>query len=198
MNKRVMEVPFMGYWITVDRIGGYGAERCDISLRERNEKGRPGKRANGYFGARRAELIRMAFDLLDVADFMQPDTTYAMSDTVHASKGESLPVHAGFNKLRKEVGTVLNDEEVEKRKLSTTLRFEQIRRRMSTLQLAQIVLEECNTDIAESINAILTFAKKSGDLPFRAEFGITVLPEKPGVSLGIFEIQEEDDSQIKH
>lgn len=176
MSKTVMKVPFMGYWLTVDRLAGYGTEYADMSLRESNGKGQPGRRVKAKFGVKRAEVIAMAFNLLDVAEMMQPDSTYATSDSVHSSKGESIPIHAGFNQLRREVRQP-NIDEVDGRKRDVAVRFERMRQRMPVLQLAQRVLERCEEDVAQTLSALLVMVDETGDLPLRAVMQVTPSPE---------------------
>ena len=178
MSKSVMKIPFMGLWLTVDQLAGYGTEYANMSLRESNDKGLPGKRIRANFGVRRSEVIAMAFRLLDVADMMQPDSTYATSDSVHSSKGESVPAHDGFNTLRREVRPVDIDE-IDGRKRDVAERFERLRRRLPTLQLAQRVLERCDDDVAQTLTALLMMADQAGDLPLRAE--LQVVPAAEGI-----------------
>lgn len=195
MSKPVMKVPFMGYWLTVDRIGGYGSEHADLALRESTEKGAPGKRVKALFGAKRADLIGMAFNLLDVADAMQPDSTYATSDSVHSGKGESIPAHAGFNQLRKDVRP-LDIDEVDGRKRDVAERFEKLRKRMPTLQLAQRVSERCNDDVAQTIACLLIMADQTGDLPVRVGMGMAPSPEAMEAMAEMME--SADPNKIKH
>lgn len=176
MSKTVMKIPFMGYWLTIDRLAGYGTEYADMSLRENNDKGQPGKRIKANFGVKRAEVIAMAFNLLDVADMMQPDSTYATSDSVHSSKGESIPVHAGFNQLRREVRPPDIDE-VDGRKRDVAERFERLRQRMPELQLAQRVFERCSDEVALTLASLLVMVDQTGDLPLRAGMQFMPSPE---------------------
>lgn len=195
MSKPVMKVPFMGYWLTVDRIGGYGSEHADLALRESTPKGVPGKRIKANFGVKRADLIAMAFNLLDVADAMQPDSTYATSDSVHSGKGESIPCNAGFNQLRREVRP-LDIDEVDGRKRDVAERFERLRKRMPSLQLAQRVLERCNDDVAQTISCLLILADQSGDLPVRV--GMDMAPSPEAMESMAVMMQASDPDKIKH
>lgn len=171
MSKPVMKTRFLGkqhqgQWLTVDRLYGSGAEYADLSFRDCNEKGQPGKRIVVEFGVTRTEVIQAAFGLLDVADVMQPESTYAHSESVHSGLSEPRPDSLSFLELN-----------LAERKRDVVKNHQRLRERMPTLQLAQRVLERCNDEVAATLCALLVTADQTGDLPLRAETVVRPPPE---------------------
>ncbi|TAL87331.1 MAG: hypothetical protein EPN74_02085 [Rhodanobacter sp.] len=173
MSKFLMKTPFFGYWLTVDELHGYGTERATLSLRERNRHGQPGKRVGADFGMKRAAVIATAFELLDIADKMLPSTTFATSDTEFCTSAEPIPCNDTFLAMEQE------ETNVQARCQRAVNAFSNLRRRLPTLQRLQRLLEQCDDDIAATMDVMLLMLEQTGDLPFRASVGVVANVNSP-------------------
>lgn len=188
-----MKTPLFGLWLTVERLAGFGGERVDVSLREPNEKGQPGKRIKAQYGMNRAMVIAAAFALLDVADQMLADSTFATSDALPCNKGESQPLNSTFQKLRAEAAARAAGINPSERAADMAVKFERLRGRLPTLQLAQRVLENCGDDVHQSLAALLMLADNTNALPFSA--GVEIVPA--GSSLHAM-VGDDGDGTTRH
>lgn len=162
MSKCLMKTPFFGYWLTVDQLHGYGTEYASLSLRESARSGRPGKRVGVRYAMKRAEVIDCAFELLDIADKMLPSTTFSTSDAVFCNSAEPRPRNETFSAVEQK------NAQVQARRRHAVNAFSKLRRRLPMLQRLQRVLEQCDDNLAATLDATLLIAEQTGDLPFHA------------------------------
>lgn len=176
MKNHIYESPEIldGHVLCIEGFPGYGSEMAILSLRSFKENGKTGSRVH-VGNVDRATLIGFAFGLLDVAEKMQPRTTYQQSSCVGTAGQEPTPRHTDFwaDKDPEEPG------DIQQRRQSTHDRFCKLRKRLPTLQLAQRVLEACDTEVAHTVHYLLTIAEQGEALPFRLEFALAVPIDNP-------------------
>lgn len=173
----ILKMPFGANWfLTVDKTGAHGSETIEMALREKNRQGQPGRRLAVNWHMPRGKLISLAFDLLDLADRMQPSTVYATSDCALSAKAEEKPSNQTFQNLLSaaKVDAEPGPEAIAARKNDVAKRFANLEKRMQTLQLTQRVLENCNEETHQTLHALLTMARDKKHLPLKAELVIDI------------------------
>ncbi len=154
-----------GLWLVVEEFVGIGDRAVLMSIRQRStgrDTSRPGPRLCLDQSAGRAKLLTLAYDLIDVADRMLPETTMATSETV-ATTGTLPTVHnRRFNEEGRRITAGSRDLH---RELDAATRWRVLERRLPTLQRAQRVLERCDRDTAEWLEDVLTVVERTGRPP---------------------------------
>lgn len=173
MNKNLPPKRFFDFWLTVDDVSGHGSEYAILSLRGSTPRGRPGKRL-AMKGMTRGEVVEIAFQLLDLADQMQPKTTYATSESV-STEQEPLPHSDAFF-------SALDATTEMARRRDVAERYRRLKSRMPLLQLAQRVLERCDDEIADTLHATLLGVAQTGTLPFSAFIEFREAPDPTSLS----------------
>ncbi len=157
-RKFLAKHPIRDRWFVVEELAGFGPQNARVSIRISSAKGGPGARETVSFCVTRADLLKISFDVMDVALQMVPTTTFATSEAVGSADGEPRLRHSAFV-------TDFQDPETIERRRRCVEGYRRLLARMPILQRAQRVLERCNTDTAEWLEDALTFMERQGIPP---------------------------------
>ena len=125
-----------------------------MSIHSVKDNGKTGARECVTHGMGRAQVFSIAVELLMAAEKMLSETTFARSEVV-ASPGQAPKL----GRLPPTQGVIKNTLEV------ATARYENLRRRMHTLQRAQLMLEVVDDATARQLDIILALLETNGALP---------------------------------
>lgn len=154
-------------WLCVECLAGCGYLAI-LSIREtklvggkkeqRMKQAKPGARLF-LDHKKREDLIALAFDLLAIAERMQPEATYNNSQSRYARGKDQQPYSEAFR---------LTLDQIQDKKKAVANRWRNLHNRMHILQLAQRVLEDCDEETAGLLATLLMAADQTGTLPIRA------------------------------
>jgi len=163
-------------WFCVEDGTGYVPEHPDyvtICLRESKPKKQPGRRTAADFAVKRNTVLRLALELLELADRMTPETTWSSSQTVGDSGQPPMVVNFG------EVDRALLESLHPDAPLNLTRHayasVEKLRARMPVLRAAQHVLEHCDDETAAGLHVLIASADHRNGLRLRPAAGCDAL-----------------------
>lgn len=162
MPTPIMKHWIGGSWIVVEGHEGFGPTGVFVSVRKNVPDGRrPGARVSFAQNVGRAQILGLAFDLLDVADAMLPETALDTSAVVGTARKQPVPCNRRFvDGMR-----ALDSASRRHREESVMVALSRLERRMPVLQRAQRVLERCDEDTAHWLEDVLTLVERTGEPP---------------------------------
>lgn len=166
MAKRyLMQHRIGGFWLVVEEHVGCVPDAVLVSLRETaKDARRPGSRMAFDLPVGRAQLLGLAYDLLDVVETMLPET--AMTTSAVIAKAGALPCVR--NKRFSDGARECQGPRSRAREDGFMAAFARIQGRMPVLQRAQRVLERCDDATADWIEDVLTAIERTGRPPLLA------------------------------
>lgn len=145
--------------LTIEHSSGESErpEAVTLAVRERREGRRAGARVAVAFGQSRATLLEFGLAILELVDRMPAFRPRdAMPALLHATPEKRA--------LRKNVIDYQDVDPIVTAR-DAAKRYDNLRARALTLQLAQRVLERCDEETAGTLHVLLACAAESGRLP---------------------------------
>jgi len=161
-DKVHIRFPVGDLFFVVEGGSGYADAHPDsmtVALRERTAKSTPGRRVAVNFIARRAELMNLGLQLLELAQNMSPETLWHEKQE---RGGVGLPALAPSR--GSQLVTVMDPEQKIR---ETRDRYQNLKQRIAILRMAQQVLETCDPETAGSFHMLLVCAMHTGKLPMQ-------------------------------
>jgi hypothetical protein len=161
-----VKFPIGDKWVCVEDGGGCVPEHPDhvtFAVCEAQTNGRPGARVAARFAVRRHRVLELALRLLELADRMTPETTWANSRAV-LDEGQPPQVFEGGEGDRALVERLIGDAPLNFAR-NAWAKSERLRARMPVLRAAQGLLEHCDDDTAASLHVLIAAADLHGGLP---------------------------------
>jgi len=160
-------------WLCVEDGTGYAPEHPDyvtMCLRESKPNKQPGRRTAANFAVKRNTVLRLALELLELADRMTPETTWSSSQTV--GDGGQPPMVLNFGEVDRALLERLHPDAPLNLARHAYASVEKLRARMPVLRAAQRVLEHCDDETASALHVLIASADHRNGLRFRpaAEF----------------------------
>lgn len=159
-KKFMLQHRIGGFWLVVeDYVDAMAPDAVLVSLRG-DVKGarRPGPRTAFENVVGRAQLFGLAYDLIDVAEVMLPETTLNTSAAI--AKGGALPIPR--NKRFADGAREHRGPRHRPHEDGVMAAFARIQGRMPVLQRAQRVLERCDDATADYVEDILIQIERAG------------------------------------
>lgn len=173
MAKRDVHLKFGigNKFVTVEGGAGYAADAkepmydtVNVVIRSKSASGGLGPIDQRTFDIPREQILAIGLNFLGLASQMTPRTLWARSGTVGSSHKEPSIYHL-VEEDRKELEACTN-EELKQRHGDVRGQYENMRRRMHTLQRCQRLLETLPDAQAQQLDMLLTFLEGTGSLPF--------------------------------
>jgi hypothetical protein len=167
-----IKFPVGGAWFCVEDGTGYSDEHPDyvtFCLRESRPNKQPGRRTAVNFAVKRSRVLRLALELLELADRMTPETTWSSSQTV--GDGGQPPMVLHFGEADEALLKRLSPDAPLNFARHAYASVEKLRARMPVLRAAQRVLEHCDDETAAALHVLITSADHRNGLRFRPAAG---------------------------
>lgn len=167
-----------GTWFCVEEGTGYAPEHPDyvtICLRESKPNKQPGRRTAADFAVKRSTVLRLALDLLELADRMTPETTWSSSQTVGDS-GQP-PMVVNFGEVDRALLEWLHPDAPLNLARHAYAGVEKLRARMPVLRAAQRVLEHCDDQTVVSLQVLIASAEQFNGAPIKLTVGLQAMPD---------------------
>lgn len=173
MAKRDVHLKFAigNKFVTVEGGAGYAADAKDpmfdtvnVVIRSKNTSGGLGPIDERSFYIQREQILAIGLNFLGLASQMTPRTLWARSGTGGCSHQEPSIYHL-VEEDRKEL-EACTKEDLKQRHADVRGQYENMRRRVHTLQRCQRLLETLPDAQAQQLDMLLTFLEGTGSLPF--------------------------------
>lgn len=151
------------HWLVAEEYVGAAKNLAILSIRQPSTgkagNTRPGKRLVANFSAPRNVIYTIAYGLIDIANAMLPEQTYATSD-VFGGGDEDPPRNDGFCEHLRDARAGRDTRAEEPKR-----RWAIMDRRLPILQRCQRVLESCDSGSAEWLEDVLIGMERTGKPP---------------------------------
>lgn len=170
-------------FLTVEEGSGYAADSqaapmldaVNVSIRSKTASGGVGAIDERSLYVKREQILALGLNFLALASQMTPRTMWARSETVGCGHQEPTIIPL----LEKDLAALAEwpAEGVKKKYSDTCAQYDNLRRRMHTLQRCQRLLESLPDAEAHQLDMLLACLEGTGSLPFGVQM-VAIPPEE--------------------